>query len=118
MSKVTWESAFEDSIERTCWPVAGSTGAVRLRRRVSGSIQASWWRFSRRSQPDEWELLTQRLGGAVSVRERVARYVAGQVTQIGTIGVLRGVTKMNGVCDALMRFLAESYDEIREEVAS
>ncbi len=122
MAQVTWESAFEDSIEAhllsTDWLAGDRSGYDR----GLGLDPSELVAFLEASQPDEWEQLTQRLGGAASAKERVAKYVADQLTQRGTVDVLRGVTKMNGVsfrlaffapANGLTRELWQRYDANR-----
>lgn len=82
----------------------GASSRVRLgegRSRVAGPgvglDPAELVAFLERSQADEWEQLTQRLGGAATPGAKVADYVGRHITQRGTIDALRGVTTMNGV---------------------
>ncbi|MDT0261813.1 type I restriction endonuclease subunit R [Jatrophihabitans lederbergiae] len=104
MAKVTSELAFEDSIESHLLANSWLKGDPSGYDRALGLDPAQLVAFLKASQPDEWEQLTQRLGGVGSAEERVAKYVADQLTQRGTIDVLRGVTKMNGVSFRLAFF--------------
>ena len=88
-------------------------------------MQSGLVAFLEASQAGEWEQLTQRLGGAASAKERVAKYVGDQLTQRGPVDVLRGVTKMNGVsfrlaffapANGLTKALWERYDANRLSV--
>jgi type I restriction enzyme R subunit len=104
MARVTSEAAFEDSIEAHLlangWLRGSPAGYVR----ALGLDPSELIGFLEASQPDEWAQLTQRLGGEANARERVAKYVADQLSARGTIDVLRGVTKMNGVSFRLAFF--------------
>src|SRR3954452_20146752 len=97
MSKVRSESAFEDSIEAHLLASGWLNGGSASYDRALGLNPSELVAFLEASQPEEWDQLTQRLGGATTARERVAKYVGDQLTQRGTVDVLRGVTKMNGV---------------------
>ncbi|MGI8868125.1 MAG: type I restriction endonuclease, partial [Mycobacteriales bacterium] len=101
---MTSESAFEDSIEAHLLAHGWRQGDPTAYDRRLGLDPAELVAFLEASQPDEWEQLTLRLGGAVSARDRVSRYVADQLTRRGTVDVLRGVTKMNGVSFRLAFF--------------
>lgn len=125
MSKVTSESAFEDSIEAHLLASGWLNGDPSAYDRDLGLAPSDLVAFLEASQPDEWDQLTQRLGGAANARERVAKYVADQLTQRGTVDVLRGVTKMNGVsfrlaffapANGLTKALWERYDANRLSV--
>jgi type I restriction enzyme, R subunit len=125
VSKVTSELAFEDSIEEHLLASGWLKGDPSGYDRTLGLDAAEMVAFLGTSQPDEWEQLTQRLGGAASARERVAKYVGDQLTQRGTVDVLRGVTKMNGVsfrlaffapANGLTKALWERYDANRLSV--
>jgi type I restriction enzyme, R subunit len=122
MSKVTSESAFEDSIEEHLLASGWLDGDPSGYDRSLGLNPSELVIFLEASQPDEWEQLTQRLGGAANAKERVARYVGDQLTQRGPVDVLRGVTKMNGVsfrlaffapANGLTKALWERYDANR-----
>jgi type I restriction enzyme R subunit len=102
--KVTSEWAFEDSIEAHLLANGWLKGSPAAYDRALGLDPSELMAFLEASQPDEREQLTQRLGGAQAARERVAKYVADQLTARGTIDVLRGVTKMNGVSFRLAFF--------------
>ncbi len=102
--KVTSESAFEDSIEEHLLASGWLNGDPSGYDRGLGLDAAELVAFLEASQPDEWEQLTQRLGGTANAKERVAKYVGDQLTQRGTADVLRGVTKMNGVSFRLAFF--------------
>ncbi|MGI8756711.1 MAG: type I restriction endonuclease, partial [Acidimicrobiales bacterium] len=104
MNKVTSESAFEDSIEAHLLANDWLEGDPSGYDRGLGLDPAELVAFLEASQPDEWEQLIQRLGGAASAKERVAKYVADQLTLRGTVDVLRGATKMNGVSIRLAFF--------------
>lgn len=101
---MTSESAFEDSIEAhllaSGWLHRAPSGYDRALALDPSELVA----FVESSQPDEWEQLIQRLGGVSNAKERVAKYVGDQLTQRGTVDVLRGVTKMNGVSFRLAFF--------------
>jgi len=101
---VTSESAFEDSIEEHLLASGWLNGDPSGYDRGLGLDAAELVAFLEASQPDEWEQLTQRLGGTANAKERVAKYVGDQLTQRGTADVLRGVTKMNGVSFRLAFF--------------
>lgn len=104
MVKVTSEAAFEDSIEAHLLTNGWLPGRASSYDRALGLDPAELVAFLETSQPDEWDQLTQRLGGVQTARERIAKYVADQLTLRGTIDVLRGVTKMNGVSFRLAFF--------------
>ncbi len=104
MAKVTSESAFEDSIEAHLRANDWLEGDPSGYDRGLGLDPSELVACLKASQPDEWEQLTQRLRGAASAKERVAKYVADQLTQRGTVDVLRGVTRMNGVSFRLAFF--------------
>ena len=95
-ANVTWESAFQDSIEAHLLSNDWLEGDPSGYDRGLGPDPSELVAFLEASQPDEWEQLTRRLGGAASAKERVAKYVADQLTQRGTVDLLRSVTKMNG----------------------
>ncbi|MEV4462566.1 type I restriction endonuclease [Micromonospora echinofusca] len=105
MSKVTSESAFESSIETHLLSNGWHKGDPRKYDRSLGLIQADLIAFLAQSQPEEWEQLCRRLGGAPAAEARVAKYVADQVTKRGTVDALRGETKMNGVSFRLAFFV-------------
>ncbi|MEO9237122.1 MAG: hypothetical protein ABI418_03415, partial [Jatrophihabitantaceae bacterium] len=88
MAKVTSESAFEGSIEANLLASGWRKGDPSGYDRSLGLDAAELVAFLEASQPDEWEQLTQRLGGAASAKERVAKYVGDQLTQRGTVDVL------------------------------
>ena len=125
MSKVTSESAFEDSIAARLlasgWLKSDPSGYDRS----LGLDPSELVSFLEASQSDEWEQLIQRLGGPANAKERVAKYVGDQLTQRGTVDGLRGVTKMNGVsfrlaffapANGLTKTLWERYDANRLSV--
>ncbi|MGI9093369.1 MAG: hypothetical protein ACR2FF_08025 [Mycobacteriales bacterium] len=97
MAKVTSEAAFEDAIEAHLLAHGWRQGSAASYDRTFGLDPSELVAFLEASQPEEWEQLTQRLGGVQTAGERISKYVADQLTQRGTIEVLRGVTKMNGV---------------------
>lgn len=101
---VTSEGAFEDSIEAHLLANGWLRGSPSGYDRALGLDPSELIAFLAESQPDEWEQLTQRLGGAATAGQRVAKYVADQLSLRGTIDVLRGVTKMNGVSFRLAFF--------------
>lgn len=102
--KVMSEAAFEDSIEAHLLANGWSKGSLASYDRTLGLDPSELAGFLQDSQPEEWEQLTKRLGGEQGAREKVAKYVADRLTQRGTIDVLRGVTKMNGVSFRLAFF--------------
>jgi len=104
MAKVTSESAFEDSIEEHLLATGWLKGDPSGYDRSLGLDPAELVSFLEASQLDEWEQLTQRIGGTANATERVAKYVADQLTHRGPVDVLRGVTKMNGVSVRLAFF--------------
>ena len=104
MAKVTSESAFEDSIEAHLLASGWIDGQPSAYSRSLGLVPSELVAFLQASQPDEWEQLAQRLGGPTMAGERVAKYVADQLTARGAIDVLRGTTKMNGVSFRLAYF--------------
>lgn len=97
MSRVTTESAFEDSIEANLLASGWSAGASGSYDVALGLIPGDLVGFLASSQPDEWEALCSRLGGEAQAATRVARYVADQITRRGTVDVLRREVKLNGV---------------------
>ncbi|MGI9093363.1 MAG: type I restriction endonuclease subunit R [Mycobacteriales bacterium] len=101
---VTSEGAFENSIEAHLLANGWLPGSPAGYDRALGLDPSELVAFLVESQPDEWEQLTQRLGGAATAGDRVAKYVADQLTLRGTIDVLRGGTKMNGVSFRLAFF--------------
>ena len=122
MAKVTSESAFEDSIEAHLLASGWLNGDPSGYDRGLGLDPSELVAFLEVSQPDEWEQLIQRLGGAASAKERVAKYVGDQLTQRGPVDALRGLTKMNGVsfrlaffapANGLTKALWERYDANR-----
>ncbi|WAX55528.1 type I restriction endonuclease [Jatrophihabitans cynanchi] len=96
MSNVRSESAFEASIEAHLlangWDEGTAGYDVAL-----GLMPIELAAFVAASQPEEWEQLSLRLGGPAAATAKVAQYVAKQLTDRGTVDVLRRETKMNGV---------------------
>jgi len=97
VTKVVSEAAFEDSIETNLLENGWYRGDPTRYRRALGIDAADLAVFLSVSQPDEWEQLIQRLGGVDSATEKVAAHVGGQLDLRGTVDVLRGSVKMNGV---------------------
>jgi type I restriction enzyme R subunit len=104
MSKVTSEFAFEDSIEAHLLTDGWSQGSPKNYDLALGLMPTELAVFLAASQPDEWRDLCSRLGGVPAATAKVAGYVAKQLTDRGTIDVLRGNTKMNGVSFRLAFF--------------
>ncbi len=104
MAKITSEWAFEESIEDELlgngW-LKGSSADYDVK---LGLIPTEVAAFLAASQPDEWEQLISRLGGEAAATEKVAQWVGRQIEQRGTVDVLRGETKMNGVTFRLAFF--------------
>lgn len=97
MSKVTSETAFEDSIEQHLLDNGWRQGSSATYSRKLGLDSGELATFIAASQPDEWEKLTQMLGGLEAATKKVAAQVAGQIDLRGTVDVLRGEVKMHGV---------------------
>jgi type I restriction enzyme R subunit len=97
MSKVTSETAFEESIESRLLTNGWRKGSAKEYDVAFGLMPMEMAGFLALSQPEEWEQLCLRLGGAAVATARVAQYVAKQLTERGTVDVLRRETKMNGV---------------------
>lgn len=97
MSKVTSESAFEDSITQHVLDHGWGQGSPVTYNRKLGLDPGELAAFLEQSQPDEWDQLVQRLVGVEAATDRVAAHIAGQIDLRGTVDVLRGHVKMNGV---------------------
>ncbi len=104
MSRVTTEGAFEDSIEGHLFANGWAKGSSMEYDISLGLMPAEVAAFLQASQPDEWEQLSQRVGGEAAAAAKVARYVADQLSHRGTVDVLRRETKMNGVTFRLAFF--------------
>lgn len=101
---VTTESAFEESIEAHLLENDWAKGTSAEYDRALGLSPTDLVCFLQESQPDEWDQLVLRLGGAEAAAAKVCKYVADQLTRRGTIDMLRGETKMNGVAFRLAYF--------------
>jgi type I restriction enzyme R subunit len=122
MAKVTGESSFEDSLEAHLLEQGwrqGTSGGYDV---ALGLMPSELAAFLATSQPDEWEQLSLRLGGAETATVKVAQYVAKEINTRGTVDVLRRETKMNGVgfrvaffapANGLTKSLWERYDANR-----
>jgi type I restriction enzyme, R subunit len=97
VSKVTSEAAFEESIEAHLVGNGWGKGSPKEYDVALGLMPTELSAFFAASQPNEWEQLCLRLGGAPAATTRIAQYVAKQLTERGTVDVLRRETKMNGV---------------------
>jgi type I restriction enzyme R subunit len=97
MSKVSSEGAFETSIETHLLASGWRQGSPTNYDKALGLIPSVLAAFVAESQPEEWQQLCERLGGAAATETRVAQYVAKELTARGTVDVLRRETKMNGV---------------------
>ena len=97
MSKVTSESAFEATIEAHLLANGWLHGNPSGYDKALGLDPSELVAFLKVSQPKVWEQLAARLGGDAKASVKVPEYVAKQITTWGTVKVLRGETKMNGV---------------------
>lgn len=97
MSKVTSESAFESSIEARLLANGWGMSTPKEYDVALGLMPNDLTAFLAASQPNEWEQLCLRLGGPTAAMAKVAQYVAKQLTERGTVDVLRRETKLNGV---------------------
>ncbi len=94
---ITSESAFEESIEAHLVTHGWRTGSS-LDYSVSlGLIEADLIGFIQESQPGRWKDLVKRLGGERAAYEKVSKRIADEIDKRGTVDVLRGETKLNGV---------------------
>ncbi len=91
------ESAFEANIEAHLLANGWNRVDPGSYRKVQGLFPAELVAFLRASQPKEWELLTTRLGGEPNAETTVLQRVADELDRRGTVDVLRGTVKLNGV---------------------
>lgn len=122
MNTVSSEFVFEASIEAHMLANGWRKGDPGGYDKALGLIPSELAAFLEASQPQEWQQLCVRLGGASSATAKVAQYVAKEMTTRGTIDVLRRETKMNGVAfrvaffapaNGLTKALWERYDANR-----